>query len=113
MSTLIIEDDELFGPLVQQMVKRLGVDCELTDSAESALELWKSEKFSSVITDIILPKRSGLDFLNLAKPKRVIIMSGYIAKNTGKNLLYHAEFLAKPFSSEELSLALRRSGILK
>lgn len=113
MSTLIIEDDPLFGPLVQRMVEKLGINSELAGSAESALELWESKEFDSVITDIILPKMSGLDFLSRVKPKRVIIMSGHITKNAGQNLLYRAEFLAKPFSTEELSIALRRVGILK
>lgn len=111
ISLLIIEDDPLFGPLVERMASALGCETTLCTSAESALLMCKGGGFDAVVADVVLPGKSGLDFVTEAKPNHVVLMSGQIASAVGAHLLIGTIFLSKPFSIHELRVALQRAGL--
>ena len=108
---LIIEDDQYFGPLVERMAESLGCETTLCTSAESALLMCKGRNFDAVVADVVLPGKSGLDFVTEVKPNHVVLMSGQIASAVGAHLLIGTIFLSKPFSIHQLRVALQMAGL--
>jgi DNA-binding response OmpR family regulator len=84
----------------------------LASSAEEALELADSfaEPIHLLLTDAIMPGRSGIELANLLVKKRqalrVIIMSGY-TEETLTGLESNAELLQKPFLPKDLRRRVR------
>ena len=66
MRVLIVEDDRLLGDAVQAGLKQAGFAADWVQdgiAAETALEY---ETYSALILDLGLPKRSGLEVLQLS-----------------------------------------------
>lgn len=113
---LVVDDEVTSRRLVRGIVEADGLSCmEAGDGAE-ALEVLRRTRVDLVITDIVMPVLDGLDLcraIHAGFPTvRVIAMSG---KQAGRPGLRGAEtfgaerVLTKPFSHDELSLAVRQA----
>lgn len=60
---LVIEDDAIFGGIVETYLTKLGYQVTLTTDGETGLALCALEKPDVVICDLILPNLSGLEVL--------------------------------------------------
>ncbi|MFQ5484528.1 MAG: diguanylate cyclase [Desulfobacterales bacterium] len=110
---LIVDDDSAIRDSLKEFMEIVGYRCATATSAESALELLKKQKYSVVITDIILPGIDGFEFTEAIKQQYdldVIIMTGYSAKYSYEEAIGKgaSDFVFKPFRSEELLLRLKR-----
>lgn len=109
MSRILVIDDE-FSVLrvVQRVGAHLGhavITCKSAEEAISKLEVDK--KFDLILTDIILPGVSGLEFLEWLERggffKKVVLMTAYPQQEFVKFALSHGalDVLTKPFSDPQ------------
>lgn len=93
----------------------LGFSCMEAQSGETALALLEDQPAHIILTDMIMPKMSGLEFLERVKkmlPRtEVAVMTGHGSVETAVQAMKLGayDYISKPFSPlEELRLFLRR-----
>ena len=113
---LIVEDDVGFSRIVQLALKPEGYAVEVTSDAESAMSKLSKEAFDIVVTDLKLPHASGVDLLewitsNLSPAPAVFIMTAFATVGTAIEAMKKgaADYLTKPFSNDELIIAIRKA----
>ena len=112
---LVVEDnDVLRSSVVQALVETGHVITEVGDG-EEATERLQQESYDVVLTDMRMPKRSGLEVLRFAKQVNdltvVIMMTAFAtiesAVEAMKNGAY--DYIQKPFELEELEVKINRA----
>jgi two-component system, NtrC family, response regulator AtoC len=112
---LIVDDEQSIRKLCVTVGEALGFACLEADSAESALALLEEQPAHMILTDMVMPNMSGLEFLEKAKkllPRtEVAVMTGHGSVETAVQAMKLGayDYISKPFSPlEELRLFLRR-----
>jgi len=112
---LVVEDDEALRRTVTRMLKRYGYETIAVEDGPSALSVMKAtEHIDLMLSDVILPGgMTGPEIIDAARDQhpdmKVLLMSGY----TREAMLHRGEItediqlIQKPFSSQDLGLALR------
>jgi two-component system, cell cycle sensor histidine kinase and response regulator CckA len=110
---LVIEDDVTVRRMVSTVLTREGFHVREVESAERGLEVLESiSDIDLVLTDLVLPGRSGLALMEELAESRpelpLIMMSGYALGAFEKplELPSGATFLRKPFRPDELTEAI-------
>jgi two-component system, NtrC family, response regulator AtoC len=112
---LVVDDEENIRLVLRTLLKKHGYDVEIADSGEAALKALDSFDPDVILTDVRMPKISGLDLLAALKAKQhpatVIVMSAYgnvdLAIEAMKAGAY--DYVGKPFKPDEIVLALRKA----
>jgi two-component system response regulator AtoC len=112
---LVVDDEENLRLVVRSFLRRDGYEVEVAASADEALALVESFGPDVILTDVRMPKVSGLDLLATLKAKgiaaTVIVMSAYgnvdLAIEAIKAGAY--DYIQKPFKAEEVLLTLRKA----
>jgi two-component system response regulator VicR len=119
MRILIAEDDDLTRKTIEFRLKRDGHEVIVASDGREALLKIEEHLPDLIITDIMMPYISGLEIIGAVRQKYemhipIIILSGMgqeevvlEAFNLGAD-----DFITKPFSPNELSLRVRRFGLL-
>jgi two-component system, NtrC family, response regulator AtoC len=112
---LIVDDEQSIRRLCMTVGESLGFTCMEADSGESALALLETQPPHMVLTDMVMPRMSGLKFLERAKklmPRtEIAVMTGHGSIETAVQAMKLGayDYITKPFSPlEELRLFLRR-----
>ncbi|HZQ24122.1 MAG TPA: sigma-54 dependent transcriptional regulator [Terriglobales bacterium] len=112
---LIVDDEQSIRRLCMTVGESLGFACLEADSGESALALLEDQPAHMVLTDMVMPNMSGLEFLERVKkllPRtEVAVMTGHGSVETAVQAMKLGayDYISKPFSPlEELRLFLRR-----
>ena len=112
---LVIDDEQSIRKLCITVGEALGFICLEADSGESALQLLKDQPVHMILSDMVMPQMSGLEFLEKAKkllPRaEVALMTGHGSIETAVQAMRLGayDYITKPFSPlEELRLFLRR-----
>jgi two-component system response regulator AtoC len=112
---LIVDDEQSIRRLCTTVGESLGFSCMEADSGESALALLEEKSVHMVLTDMVMPRMSGLQFLEKAKkllPRtEIAVMTGHGSIETAVQAMKLGayDYITKPFSPlEELRLFLRR-----
>ncbi|MDH3874833.1 MAG: response regulator, partial [Desulfobacteraceae bacterium] len=56
---LFVDDEEIQRDTIKKMLIMLGYDVQLAKDANEALEISRKEKFSLIITDLMMPEIGG------------------------------------------------------
>ncbi|MEW5947202.1 MAG: response regulator, partial [bacterium] len=114
---ILLVDDSLSGRLAQRdMLERMGYGVAVASSGFKALEMLREEKFSAVVTDINMPRMDGYEFAAKMRASErtrrlpVIMVTSDIKRvdrDRGAEVGIN-EFLAKPFSDEDLRQAVEK-----
>src|SRR5213078_3616972 len=89
-----------------------GHDATVCDNASKAVELAKSDHFDMIFSDVVMPGKDGLTFLEELKAQGVstpvVMMSGqaHIEMAVRATKLGALDFLEKPISTEKLLLTV-------
>ena len=109
---LVVDDDEGIRSLVKKYLNEKKYLVTTADNAENASEKIKIIKFDLIILDIMMPGKSGLDFLkeNREKINTPIIL--LTAKGEPNERIEGLEmgaddYLPKPFEPKELDLRIK------
>ena len=112
---LIVDDEQSIRRLCRTVGESLGFACLEADSGESALARLEEQPAHMVLTDMVMPRMSGLKFLEQVKkllPRtEVAVMTGHGSIETAVQAMKLGayDYITKPFSPlEELRLFLRR-----
>jgi two-component system, NtrC family, response regulator AtoC len=112
---LIVDDEQTIRKLCMTVGEALGFICLEADSGESALTLLEEQPVHMILSDMVMPNMSGLEFLERARkllPRtEVALMTGHGSIETAVQAMKLGayDYITKPFSPlEELRLFLRR-----
>ena len=112
---LIVDDEQTIRKLCVTVGEALGFICMEADSGETALVLLEEQPVHMILTDLVMPRMSGLEFLEKAKKllprSEVALMTGHGSIETAVQAMKLGayDYITKPFSPlEELRLFLRR-----
>ena len=112
---LIVDDEQSIRKLCVTVGEALGFICLEAESGESALALLEEQPAHMILTDMVMPHMSGLEFLEKVKkllPRtEVAVMTGHGSIETAVQAMKLGayDYITKPFSPlEELRLFLRR-----
>lgn len=105
---LVIDDEPGIRNLLSYELGMLGYAVMTSNDGEEGLDLINNERFNLVISDIKMPKKDGLQILEITKAKypqtEVIMMTGFGTINTAIAALKMGayDFIQKPFNLEEM-----------
>jgi len=112
---LIVDDEQSIRRLCVTVGEALGFVCLESASGETALALLEEQPAHMILTDMVMPHMSGLEFLERVKkllPRtEVAVMTGHGSVETAVQAMKLGayDYISKPFSPlEELRLFLRR-----
>lgn len=105
---ILVVDDENGPRQSLRMLLNEDYDVTLSTHVEEALGILENETFDIIISDIRMPKKTGIDLLrevkNLYPEIEVIMLTGYGQLNTAMQAIDWGAFayLEKPFDNEEM-----------
>ena len=110
---LLVEDDQTLNFIIKDNLEQNGYVVTATDNGDSAMKIFKSEKFSLCLLDVMLPKKDGF---TLAKEIRetddhvpiIFLTARSMTEDRITGLTIGGDdYITKPFSMEELLLKIR------
>lgn len=112
---LVVDDEQSIRKLCMTVGEALGYACMEANSGETALALLEAHPVHMVLTDLVMPNMTGLEFLEKIKKQsprtEVAVMTGHGSIETAVQAMKLGayDYISKPFSPlEELRLFLRR-----
>jgi len=113
----LVDDEEVVAKFAAIALERIGYQVLTFDSALPCLEAIKNDPQACdvLVTDQTMPGLTGANLLEAVhkiNPNlQAILMSGYFTKVSAQTLdrLSNVELLNKPFTSDELALAVQRA----
>jgi DNA-binding NtrC family response regulator len=111
---LIIDDEAEILDNCRRILKRSGYDCLLLQESENFAQVLKAELPDLILTDLRMPQKDGMSILKEAKaadPDIVVLL--FTAYGTIKSALEACklgafDYILKPFSAEQLRIAVSR-----
>lgn len=114
MKILLVDDDEWIRDSLCLLFEAEGCDLLALETAEEGLNALKYQNYDIIISDYKLPGMDGIEFLRqiqTSHPNAVkIIITAYMSDplvSEGRKIGVH-DFIAKPFTSENLEASLAR-----
>jgi DNA-binding response OmpR family regulator len=110
---LVVEDDRKLVEVLRQGLKEKGFAVDTAADGDQGLDLALGTEYDAIVLDLMLPRRSGLDLLKELRARHrvapVLILSTRSAvEDRIRGLDLGADdYLAKPFSFQELLARLR------
>lgn len=105
---LLVDDDPLVLAGFREILTREGYAVTAVMSGREALDKLTAEPFDVVLTDLLMPRTSGLDVLRCTREKRpeavVIVVTGYASVRSAIEALRFGahDYLIKPCEEHEL-----------
>jgi two-component system nitrogen regulation response regulator NtrX len=109
---LIVDDEPNTLASLSRAFRLAGHDATVCDNAVKALDLAKTQNFDLIFSDVVMPGKDGLSFLEDLKSQGitipVVMMSGqaHIEMAVRATRLGALDFLEKPVSTEKLLLTV-------
>ncbi len=112
---LVIEDDKIIINIIEFLLKKEGYQIEIAIDGNEAFKKIESIQPDLVITDIMLPYKSGLEITSFSKkihPNVPVIIISSLGKEDMTIIeafkIGADDLLAKPFNPIELILRVKR-----
>lgn len=109
---LIVDDNPNMSSLLAEMLEVFQYDSLRATDGHDALEKAGEDDIAMVITDMRMPKMSGLELLQAIKEKKpqlpVVVISGYSVDEVDSDILKSKAdgFLNKPFMMSDIEQLL-------
>jgi CheY-like chemotaxis protein len=115
LRVLFVEDNDYIRDLTLCLLEAPNREVSAFGSAEEALAQFKHRPFDVLITDINLPKMSGIELakraLALQPETWVIVASGYQLPPDIEKLGKHVRAMTKPFESDQIDAIFAEIGV--
>ncbi len=112
---LIVEDDDLMVKILEFIITKEGYLLFIAKDGIEAIKMLEEHKPDMLITDIMLPYKSGLEIINYTKQNspnvRIIVISALGGEERTVAEAFELgvdDFISKPFNPYELILRVRR-----
>lgn len=105
---LVVDDEPDLAESCAYFLERAGYEARCADSAQEALEILRKESFSVVVSDVRMPRMSGMELLAAIRERdpdiEVLLLTGYPDLQMAVSAIKQGAFdyLAKPYGEEEL-----------
>ncbi|MGA7830122.1 MAG: sigma-54 dependent transcriptional regulator [Terracidiphilus sp.] len=112
---LIVDDEANTLASLSRAFRLAGHEAVVCDNAERALELARSQPFDLILSDVVMPRRNGLELLEDLKTAGVaapvVMMSGqaHIEMAVKATRLGALDFLEKPLTTEKLLVTVENA----
>lgn len=112
---LIVDDHPDICESLSQVLNRAGYKSQMAYNGFEALEAIRQGQFSAVITDIDMPKMSGLEVLQKAKvmvpDTAVIIMTGYGTIDSAVQAMKYGayDYITKPIAADTIKSIVQKA----
>lgn len=109
---LIVDDDPFVRDILMKCLQAEGYVCATAQSAEAALDLLAQEDFSLIISDIMMPGKSGIDLLGIVRERypntAVIMVTAVDDRATAVKALHLGAYgyVIKPFDLNEIVISV-------
>lgn len=113
MRILVVDDDSVFRQELSDLLVEDGHTVASASSAPKALEVLASEEMDVVLTDLKMPRQSGLELLREVRhrwPRTLVVMiTGYATVETALEAMKLGAFdyIRKPFRADQVQETLR------
>ena len=113
MRILVVEDEKKIAGFIQRGLKECGFVVDVVHRGDEALEIILDNHFDVVLLDIMLPGRDGLSVLRILRqrgnsvPVLILTARGEISEKVEGLDQGADDYLAKPFSIDELTARVR------
>jgi two-component system cell cycle sensor histidine kinase/response regulator CckA len=110
---LLVEDDEVLRHAARLALEQAGYQIiEAGDGMEALKVAEQNNLISIVVTDVVMPRRSGPQLVAELRPRIpglcVLYVSGYVQKSEKIDVSFpHTAFLAKPYTPAALVAAVQ------
>jgi putative two-component system response regulator len=110
---LVVDDDEAFRIMIQNVLRQTGFKCSLASCGAEALKVLDQETVDVVIADIHMPGMSGIDLTRMVRNKYnadVIVLTGFVEDFRYEEIvdIGARDFIQKPVGVEELLVRIKR-----
>jgi DNA-binding response OmpR family regulator len=103
-NVLVIDDNEIVASTMAMVLRSAGFHAVATYDSDDALALLKNESFQLLLSDVMMPKMSGVELAIEAKDhsyvSQILLMSGMASTSdlleSARNRGYAFEMLPKP-----------------
>jgi DNA-binding NtrC family response regulator len=112
---LVADDEKEILISCRKILERAGYEVTTAADGAEALKTLKSTRYDLFFVDLRMPGRTGMEIVSLARsidPSMIIIMfTAYATLDTAVEAIKRGAFdyLAKPFTADQLRLAARRA----
>ena len=106
---LVVDDEQTVCNSIKKILSRKGYEVDDSLNVAEAIDKINKTSYDLVITDLMMPKTSGMELLEIIKENYpeldVIMITGYASIDSAVKAtkLGASEYLPKPFTSAELS----------
>ena len=109
---LVVDDDDGIRSLIKQYLNENNFLVTTSNSAENAKEKVSIIKFDLIVLDVMMPGKSGLDFIKENKseidtPIILLTAKGEAEDRVGGLEIGADDYLPKPFETKELILRIK------
>ena len=114
---MVIDDEPIVGKRLKQALHKFGIDVEVFEDSEIALNQLKDKNFDIVVTDIRMDKVDGIQILERVLERsdhtKVIIITGYATIEIAQEALVKGafDFIAKPFKPDDLRAVINKAAL--
>jgi len=117
LQIMIIDDEPIVGKRMKQALTKFGIDVEVFDDPQLAMNRLKDKGFDVVVTDIRMDKIDGIQILEHVLQRgnrtKVIIITGYATMEVAREALAKGafDFIAKPFKPNDLRAVINKAAL--
>lgn len=114
-NVLVVDDEAVIRQGIRRILENDGYGVETSSSGKAALEKMQEQDFDLVITDLKMPGMDGIEVLKTIKMLQpdvpVIMITGYATVDTAVEAMRNGafEYIAKPFTLEQISEKVRKA----
>ncbi|UQD56228.1 response regulator [Flavobacterium sp. K5-23] len=112
---LIVEDNSINQMITKKMLENKGIQCEVIDNGEDAIEIVRNNKFDMVLMDVHLPGMNGTEATKAIRefdPTTPIIAITAISLNENREMLLSFgmnDVITKPFAPEDFYATIAKN----
>lgn len=112
---LVVDDEKSMRDFLSIMLKKSGYDVTTATDGEEAVKILHKDIFDLVITDLKMPKMSGLEVLKTVKelsPDTVVILiTAFASTETAVEAMQEGayDYITKPFQNDEMKIRIRKA----
>ena len=117
---LFVDDEEEIRKLGEAFIRSEGfINVDIAENGKEAIKYFNEKKHDIVITDVVMPKKNGIEVLRYVKilspNSQVIFITGYADKRSAVAAvkLGAFDYIEKPINFQELLKIIRRAVELK
>ncbi|UFH35297.1 response regulator transcription factor [Flavobacterium acetivorans] len=112
---LLAEDNSILSLLLKFKLEKAGYNLFIAENGKEAIEIIEQQKPEIILTDVMMPFVSGLEIISHVRNKLDLITPVIVFSSAGQEeMVLNAfnlgatDFMAKPFSPNELIIRIKR-----